>query len=164
MPAVEKGGRSMRFIFRVLAVLIISVIVSPSSWAKVTIDPSFTGTLIVTLADGSVSIYESGDPLPKIPQGAMIEIFDGAVSIQTEAGDQVQLGCFGNGQAAGGGSSGELSCGPTSGLLKMDGKEYSFSSTQAQEAEPTADSNQPGVPSDQDPAPDSRSIQASTVG
>ncbi len=153
----------MKLLHKTLAILVVAMGLAPLSWAKVTINPAFTGTLIVTLADGDVTLYESGDPLPEIPHGATLEVFDGSVSIQTEAEDQLQVGCFGDEQAVGGGSSAELTCGATSGMLKIDGKEYPIVGTQGQVAEPTADSEQTGVPSDQVPAPDSRSIQASTV-
>lgn len=148
---------------KTLAVLLVTMCLAPISWAKVTVDPAFTGTLIVTLADGDVSLYESGDPLPEIPQGATIEVFDGNVLIQTDANDQIQVGCFGDEHGVGGGSSADLTCGATSGMLKIDGKEYPISGTQEQIAAPTAESEPTGVPFDQDPTPDSRSIQASTV-
>jgi hypothetical protein len=153
----------MKLLHKTLAILAVTMSLSPYSWAKVAIAPDFKGTLIVTLENGDVSLYESGDPIPEIPQNATIEVFDGSISIQTEADDQIQVGCFGDEQAVGGGSSAELTCGASSGLLKVDGKEYPISGAQAQVAEPTADSDSTGVPADQDAAPDSRSIQASTV-
>lgn len=153
----------MKLFHKTLAGVVVMMSLVPVSWAKVTINPSFTGTLIVTSASGDVSLYESGDALPEIPQGATLEVFDGGISIQTEADDQIQAGCFGDEHSVGGGSSADLTCGAATGVLKIDGKEYTLSGAQAQVAEPTAESEPTGVPTDQEPAPDSRSIQASTV-
>lgn len=153
----------MKLFHKTFAVLMVVMSMASTSWAKVTLNPDFTGTLIVTLVDGAVSLYEKGDVLPEIPQGAILEVFDGSISIQTESDDQIQVGCFGDQHGVGGGSSAELTCGAASGVLKVDGKEYSISGTPAQVAEPTAESEQTGVPSEKVSEPDSRSIQASTV-
>lgn len=152
----------MKLTSKTLAIFAVAMSITSLAWARVTIDPDFTGTLIVTLSNGEVSLYESGDVLPEIPAGASIEIFDGSLSLHTETGDQIQLGCFGNQQSVGGGSSADLTCGATSGMLKIDGLEYPISGSPSI-ADPTAELDPTGVPSDDDPAPDSRSIQASTV-
>jgi len=145
------------------SILSLGLAFAPMSWAKVMIDPSFTGTLIITLENGDVSLYESGDALPEIPQNATLEVFNGTLTLRTESGDQVQMGCFGSAQAVGGGGSATLSCEATTGKLTVDGgQEYSFSSDPSQEAAaPTAATEQPGTPADQDAQPDPRSIQAS---
>ncbi len=136
---------------------------APSVRAAITIDPDFTGTLILTSPDGEVTLIEAGDKVPEIPPKSTVEVFDGNFTLHTAPGDQVQVGCFGEGHSVGGGSSAGLSCGENSGLLKLDGKEIPIAGVQAPaEAAPTAASNPTGVPSDQDaPTPDSRSIQAS---
>ncbi len=153
----------MKLIQKILLVAVLMTGSLPVLRAQVTIAPSFTGTLIITLPDGDVTLLENGDPIPEIPQGATLEVFNGSIKVQTGSGDNVQMGCFGSGQSVGGGSSATLSCGETSGLLTIDGKEYPISGAPAAAAEPTADADPTGVPSDQDPDPDSRSIQASTI-
>jgi len=147
---------------RALAFFVIMVGMTCTASAQVVISPQFTGTLIVTLPDGEVSLYESGDPLPQIPNNATVEVFDGSISIQTGPGDTIQVGCFGNSQSIGNGSTAELTCGADSGMLTVDGQEYPITGDQTI-AEPTADSDPTGVPTDTDPVPDSRSIQASIV-
>lgn len=149
---------------KALALLMLSILIAAAqAYAVVTVESGFSGTLIITHPDGDVLLLEPGDPLPEIPQDAMVEVFDGNVTLHTEEGDQVQVGCFGEGHSVGGGSSAELTCGDTSGVLKVDGEEILISGAQAELADPTADSGETGVPSDQDPSPDSRSIQASTT-
>lgn len=146
-----------------MLVFVFGVTFLPAAWAKVTVDPSFTGTLVITHENGEVFLYENGDVLPEIPQNATIEVFDGTLTLTTEAGDQVQMGCFGGTQSVGGGSAASLTCEATSGKLTVDGTDYPFSSQGQESAEPTAASDPTGLPIDQDPQPDSRNIQSSVA-
>ncbi|OGW72577.1 MAG: hypothetical protein A2Y02_01430 [Omnitrophica bacterium GWA2_52_12] len=132
-----------------------------SAWAVITVDPDFTGTLILTAPDGNVTLFESGDPLPVIQDGATLEVFDGNLTIHIEGDEHVQVGCFGQNQTAGGGSTASLSCGESSGTLKIGDKEYALSAQPEEKPAPTAAAEPTGVPLDGTVNPDSRSIQAS---
>jgi len=148
----------------ILAILFFSGVLLPLPlWARITIDPSFTGTLILTSPNGEVTLFEAGDPLPEITPKSTIEVFDGVFTMHTQTGDEVSVGCFGDGHSVGGGSTASLGCGENSGLLKVDGKEFPIAGVQApaETAPPTAASNPTGVPTDQDTVPDSRNLQAS---
>ncbi len=129
--------------------------------AAITVDAGFTGTLILTAPDGNVTLFEAGDSLPVIPDGATIEVFDGSLTIHTGPSEHVQVGCFGQNQTAGGGSTASLSCGESSGTLKVGDKEYALSAQPEEKPAPTAAAEPTGVPLDGAANPDSRSIQAS---
>ena len=135
---------------------------SVSSFAAITVDADFTGTLILTAPDGNVTLFEAGDKLPVITEGATLEVFDGAFNVHTGGSDHVQVGCFGQNQTTGGGASASLSCGESKGTLKIGDKEYTLSAQPEEKPAPTAASEPTGVPLDGGtPNPDSRSIQAS---
>lgn len=107
--------------FLIVSLFFLSFIVVPSLYAKISVDPSFTGTLLITYPSGEVVLIEPGDPIPDIPSNSILQIFHGQFTVTTEKGDKVQLSCLNHTASVGGGSSAQLSCGDVSeneGVLK----------------------------------------------
>lgn len=57
----------------------------------IAIDPNFKGAVIVSLPDGDILLLEPGDPIPDIPAGSVIEVFDGEMSVSAANG--IRLAC-----------------------------------------------------------------------
>ncbi len=154
-----KSIRSFRTV--ILSVFMTCAVCAGASRAAVTVDTSFTGTVILTFHDGNVTLLEAGDKIPPIPNDTTIEVFDGSLTVHTSDSDQVQVGCFGQNHSMGGGATASLTCGESTGTLKVDDQEYSLSAQPDEVPEPTAAVAPTGVPIDSAAVPDSRSIQAS---
>ena len=87
--------------------------------AKITINPSFQGTLVITFPDGEISLLEAGDAIPDVPSGSTVEVFDGQFTLDLEAGDKVSASCLDHEITASVAGSLSLQCGEESGLLKV---------------------------------------------
>ncbi|MBI3316509.1 MAG: hypothetical protein HYZ85_00700 [Candidatus Omnitrophica bacterium] len=165
------------FILWVTAVFNVS-----SSWAKITVDPAFQGTLVITSESGEISLYEVGESIGEIPQGASLEVFDGSFQLTLEAGDKISVECLTYTFDAQGPSSLTLTCGENEGTLEAvkgdikgvspegealqikEGTAFPLKWTDdAGEVPPTAEGETVATtPEPSDPAPpDSRSIQSS---
>ena len=155
------------------------------AWAKVTLQPDFQGTVVITLPNGEISLLEAGDNIPEIPSNSMIEVFDGKFSLTTEQGDKIQVSCLDHDFEIANGGSADLSCAEESGLLKSvkgitklideagkeaeikEGEEYPIRVTGAAEQAPPTEAGEPigGAPAGgglgDAPPVDSRSIESS---
>ncbi len=161
--------------------LFISLFLPKLAEAKITVQPDFEGTLLVTFPDGKVQMYDAGETLPEIPNGASIEVFGGKISVSTGDGESLKLSCLGSEAAMGGGSSATMGCGETDGKLNVvtgsaqvaqlngtpktigEGQEYAITSTEGtEENEPaTAEGESLGTTPPPVNPPDSRSMETS---
>ena len=168
-----------------LATIVAAFFISPVAEAKITIQPDFQGTLLITFPDGKVQMYDAGEALPEIPSGTSIEIFGGKMSLSTDQGDSVKLTCLGSEASVGGGASCSMGCSEAEGKLNVtkgpvqvtqgdgtqksitDGQEYPIKAKEddnAQNPPPTSE-GQPalGTPApDAAPPPDSTSMETSS--
>ena len=55
-----------------------------------------TGTIIITMPDGTSVTVAPGDPLPVIPDGASIEIVSGTADVSVTEGSQIQVSVGGD--------------------------------------------------------------------
>ncbi len=160
--------------------LFVLLICNPLGYAKVTAQPDFQGTLLVTAPDGKIDMFDEGEAVSPIVSNSAIEVFGGNFTVTTEAGDSVTCACLNHKMTVSGGASAKLACEEESGILKVlkgsvlltdaqgkehtipEGREYPIKPGSATEAPPTAEGAGPGTPVPADlPPPDSRSIEAS---
>lgn len=95
------------------ALLVVSLI---PAFAAVVVE-EFQGTLVITFPDGDIALLEAGDPVPAIPSGSVIEVFDGSFTLKTDAGDNITVACLENEAVVGDGASVTLSCREETGTL-----------------------------------------------
>ncbi len=170
----------MKKLFEILTLAFLALFlwVFPAQ-AKITLNNDFKGTIVITLPNGEISLIEPGDPVPEIPSGSTLEVFDGNFTLATQEGDTVQLTCLGSAIGVGGGGSASLSCAEETGLLKVltgsahvkgptdkesdvaAGTEYAFKGGETTDAPPTAATDPTGLPLAEDQPIDSRSIDSS---
>ena len=86
--------------------------------AKITLQPDFEGTIVVTKPNGEISLIEAGEQVPDIPNESTIEVFDGKFTVSVEAGDQVTTSCLDHDGSETGAGSMAVSCGEDSGNVK----------------------------------------------
>ena len=55
---------------------------------------NFSGTLVITTSDGDITLIESGESVPKIKDGSVLEIFDGEVTVSTGSGNSLMVSCL----------------------------------------------------------------------
>jgi len=136
----------------------------------------FKGTIVLTYPDGRIVILEPGEPLPEIPSGSAMEIFDGHFMIRTEEGDNVTIGALGFTFQAGNGSTATLISNETEGrVIVRSGfvtltdeagetitiqapNEFPFVVGQVIKAPPAAESEKTGFDIEGNPLPDPTSI------
>lgn len=177
---ISKGGFKMLKKQTLFLLLVGSVVLSVPAQAEITIDPNFTGTLIITSSEGSVEMVSSGEKMPAISSGSSIEVIEGQVQVSADEPDEVNLMCLSN-KVAVKGDQVSLSCSVQTGLVKVlagpadwtdpDGKvtqlqtgdEQQLTPTSPLSAPPTEAGEETGLPADTGtpPAPDSRDIEAS---
>lgn len=137
----------------------------PNAFSEITINADFSGTIVITFPDGDIALLEAGDPLPSIPAGSSIEVFDGAFSVKTGTDESVSVGCLGSQFSVSGGSSATVTCGDLSGTVNVEGEEHIITApdngTDEVIADPTADIAQPGIPIPKNNPVNSRDIRAS---
>lgn len=161
-----------------LAAFAFLLLTAVPAFAKITIQPDFEGTAVVTDPSGEIKLFEPGDEIPEIVSGSTIEVFDGHITINTEAGDNVTLSCLDHDGVLSGEGSVSLTSSETSGLVKvvkgslkmtapdgkqtelLEGQEYSIKAEEA-EAPATAAGEPIGTAVEGTPEPDSRSIESS---
>ncbi len=166
---------SMFFLF------LTGLIFSASGYAAVTIDGQFEGTLVITSPDGEINLIEPGDAIPTIANDSIVEVFDGKFKLTAVEGDKVSISCLEHEGAIAAAASVTLSCGESSGQLKVEagtvsmmddegkpvevkaGETYDIKMPALQEAAPaTAEGQELGLPATDaavDVNPDSRNIQ-----
>ena len=84
------------------------------------VDSTFSGTLLITYPDGNVILVDPGEDLPELlPSGVSVEVFGGTVTISTGSGDSASASCHGTDFAIGGGASVSLQCDEESGKLQI---------------------------------------------
>jgi len=71
--------------------LILVFLLTPGVHAAITLEPDFSGTVILTLPDGEIAFLEPGDRVPEIPSGSQIEVIEGSATIRTEEGDSATI-------------------------------------------------------------------------
>lgn len=168
--------------FRLLVIKALLLITCSSlAYAKVTVQPDFKGTLLVTTPDGNIEMYDEGEAVPEIVANSVIEVFGGKFTVATEAGDTVSCGCLDHTMTVGGGASAALTCEEESGGLKAlkgsvplidsedkehivaEGQEYPIKPSPVKPAPPpTEAAEEIGVPAAGElPPVDSRSIETS---
>ena len=150
----------------------------PQAAAVITMDPDFEGSIVITDPLGKVIALDSGDEIPEITNGSQIEIVEGTVTIHSEAGDRVSVGCGGNqGQVSG---SAEMGCSSDKGYVKVLEGTVKFTNTQgeieefqegqsvefeveapAEEAGATEAGDEGGLPVIAVPQVDSRTLESS---
>ena len=164
-----------------LFLFLTGLIFSVSGYAAVTIDSQFEGTLVITSPDGEINLIEPGDALPTIANDSIIEVFDGKFKLTSVEGDKVSVSCLEHEGAVSAAAVLTLSCGESSGQLKVEtgtvsmvddegkpvevkaGETYDIKMPALQEAAPaTAEGQELGLPASDNAAdvnPDSRNIQ-----
>ena len=166
----------------ILTAILIALLVPVIAEAKITVQPDFQGTLLVTFPDGTVQMIDVGEPIPDIPAGSSVEIFAGKMTLSTDPGDSLKLSCLGSEASVGGGSSVSFGCGESEGTLNVakgtvqvtqadgsqksltDGQEYAIKSqedTTGQASPPTSEGDSLGTPAGEVNPPDSRSMEVS---
>ena len=169
-----------KFISFIVVGIFFLLMQSVPAFAKISINSDFQGTVVITLPNGEIALIEHGDPIPDIPQGSTLEVFDGNFTVTTEQGDQCKVSCLEHTGTASNVGSINLSCGEESGLLKVvagsvhmvdpsgkesdisAGTEYPVQATTGEQP-PTTGATEPAgtLVSDGAPPPDSRSIESS---
>ncbi len=165
-------------------ILLIALLIPSLAHAKITVQPDFQGTLLVTFPDGKVQMIDAGEPLPDIPSGSSVEVFAGKVALSTGQGDALKLSCLGSEGSVGGGSSVSLGCGETEGTVSVkkgavqilepdgtqknftEGQEYSMKLKEDSSDQPpppaTSEGDSLGTPAGgEPPPPDTRSMEVS---
>lgn len=174
-----KGG-FMKILKIYWAVFLFALILGATSnaYAKITIEPGFTGTILVTTPDGAVKLIDPSSEMPEIPSGSVLDAIDSTLVVKTEAGDSVSVGCLGNSVTASGGASAGITCSSESGkvtALKGDVQVLDASGNttvvpegsekilevSALAAPATADIAGQGQPAEGAPEVDSRSLESS---
>ena len=165
---------------KVSSLLFILSLIAFPAFAKVTVDPGFQGSLMITTPDGDVQLVEPGQTLPEIAPNSLSEVFNGQITLSTDEGESVLLSCLGTEASVGGGSSATLACSEEAGNLKVtkgsahvkdpagnekdvpEGQEYPITLTEATAA-PTGQGEETGTETEtgNEGVPDSRSIEAS---
>lgn len=176
---VSRKGKNMNA-FKQAGIILMFVLgwAVPQAAAVITIEPDFEGSIVITDPQGKVVALDSGDEIPQIADGSKIEIVEGTVTVHSEAGDQVSVGCGGNqGQVSG---SAEMGCSENKGHVKvLQGKvkftaakgetkefqegqsaEFQFEAA-AEEAGETGAGNEGGLPVIAAPQVDSRTLESS---
>lgn len=101
-----------------LVVFAFLLLASSNAHAKITIDPGFTGTILLTAPDGTVKLIDASSEMPEIPSGSVLDAIDSVLVIKTEAGDSVSVGCLGNSVSVSGGSAAGVTCTSEGGEVK----------------------------------------------
>lgn len=170
---------------RIVPFFVFGIFVSHSAaFAKITINPDFKGTLVITDPEGEINLVEAGEAVPEIKSKSQVEVFDGSFTLASEAGDEVELICLDYSFVAeGGAGTANLVCGEETGTFKsvkgtytaidgegkeskvVEGTEFPMTlgaMAEDEEAEPTAAAEELGTPpAEEFPEPDTRSIEAS---
>ena len=160
------------------------ILAAVPAFAKVSIDPDFKGSLLITGPDGNASMLAQGEAPPEnIPAESLLEVLLGQATVSADAGDKVSVACLGTQAALTGAGSVSLNCGEESGVLKVvsgsvtlvdeqgnprtlnAGDEYPIKSRKEETADPTAETVQNNLPADGDdfgtpPPVDARNIEA----
>jgi hypothetical protein len=102
-----------------LVVFAFLLLASSNAYAKITIDPGFTGTILLTAPDGTVKLIDSSSEMPEIPSGSVLDAIDAEFVIKTEAGDSVRVDCLCNSLAVSGGNSVSVKCVNNAGTVKV---------------------------------------------
>ena len=164
--------------FFLVAAMIFSV--PALSQADVTVEKEFKGSILVTSPEGNVQMAEEGDEVPAIVPNSSLEVFDGEMDVQQQAGDKVTLACLSHKMLIQDAASAHLVCGETAGKVKavagnltilkpngdtellLEGKEYDILLPALKVAPPTAAGDDLGRPIVDDAPPvDPRSIDSS---
>ncbi len=101
-----------------LLALALTLAASSNAYAKITIDPGFTGTILVTTPTGAVMLVDSANEVPEIPSGSVLDAIDSSFVVKTEGGDSVSVGCLGNTVNVAGGGSAGITCSSEGGKVK----------------------------------------------
>lgn len=108
----------VRTLFTLLLFLL--VLFTSPAFAKIALQPDFQGTVVITFANGEISLIEPGDAVPDIPSsGATMEVFDGHFTVMTQEGDSVQLSALDHLVTVANGASATLTCSEESCVLKV---------------------------------------------
>ena len=111
---IPTGGFMVKKLFVLLSAIFISF--QAVAFAAVNIETR-TGTLRLTMPDGTVQDIADTDPLPVIPDGAVIEVLSGVVSLAVTGNDSVTLLAGGQSIVVGGGSTVNVSFEPTGAVI-----------------------------------------------
>ncbi len=111
---IPTGGSMVKKLFVFLSAILISF--QSVAFAAINIETR-TGTLRLTLPDGSVQDIADTDPLPVIPDGAVIEVLSGIISVVVTGNDSVNLLAGGQSVVVGGGSTVNVSFEPTGAVI-----------------------------------------------
>lgn len=160
------------------------VLVTAPAFAKVSIDPDFKGSLLITGPDGNVSMLEQGESVPgTVSAESVVEVLAGQANISVDDGEKTTASCLGSQMTLVGACSVNLVCGEKSGVLKVTtgtvtvldengkprtlnaGDEYPIKSNDAKTADPTAETTQNSLPADGEdfgapPPVDARNVEA----
>ncbi len=165
----------MRAGMRLGFVVISMMVLGSQAEAKISVNPDFEGTLMITTPEGKVVMLDAGNPVPEIPSQSTIEGFQGNLMLTLEPGDSVATGCLGATGSASGPATLSVQCGESEGLVKVikgtlvfdkfsvsEGEQKSLPLEKKAEAPPTAAGDELGTPTELGaPAVDSRSLQSS---
>ncbi len=80
----------------------------------------FTGTLVITTPDGDITLLESGESIPKIKDGSMLEIFDGQITVSTGSANNLKLSCLEHTVDLSQGASVTMKCAETEGSVTVN--------------------------------------------
>lgn len=163
-----------------LAAVLATLLIPAFAEAKISVNPDFEGTLLITFPDGKVQMYDPGEALPEIPSGSSIELFGGKMVVSTDAGDSLKLSLLGTEAQVAGNSSIAVSSGESDGKLSVvkgslqvtqadgsqkgvpEGEEYTVTSNEGTDSVPATSEGAPlGTPAEDVNPPDSRSMEAS---
>lgn len=176
---LSRKGKLMNHLKQAAATLVLILgFAIPQAAAVITISPDFEASIVITDPQGKVIALDSGDEIPEIADGSTIEIVEGTITVNSEAGDQVSVGCGGNSAQVSG--SAEMGCGETEGHVKVlkgsvkfttaEGETKDFQAGQgaefkvearAEEAGETEAGDEGGLPVAAAPQVDSRTLESS---
>jgi hypothetical protein len=111
--------KSKFYLTSVFALFVMMLSFSPLSEAKNEI-ANFTGTLVITTSGGDITLLESGESMPKINDGSMLEIFDGQMTVSTGSSNNVMASCLEHIADLSNGASVTIQCGETEGSITVN--------------------------------------------
>lgn len=101
--------------------------------AQIGVGPNFEGTIMITTPEGKVVMLDAGNKVPAISLQSTLEVFQGKMSIQLEAGDTASIGCLGQTGSVAGPASVEVECGEKQGKIKVIKGEVNFEDSKVTE-------------------------------
>lgn len=83
--------RKLVFLSLFASLTLITLLCLSPAYAEVKVESEFEGTLVITSPEGDITLVESGEAVPPVATGSILEVFDGQFTVATSPGETVKV-------------------------------------------------------------------------